>query len=172
MVVDFAVPAPDWPLAAGADATLREIASGLAGAGLRRVVASHEPKAAATAQILATVLGLPLATRDGLEEHHRLVEQQAASRDAFVANVRRFFEHPAEIVFGTESADAALARFRAAVAAVMDASTGDEAIVSHGTVMTLLIAAGGNGEPLEIWSSLALPDRVVLGWPDLRRLDG
>lgn len=170
MAVEFGVPAETWRLGAEAADALGETAAALAGAGLRRIVSSPEPKAEGTARILAATLGLPVETRAGLEEHHRLVAQQSPDRDVFVASVRRFFERPEEVVFGTESAAAALDRFRTAVSAVMASSAGDEAIVTHGTVMTLLLAAAGNGDAMAIWSSLALPDHVVLNWPALQRL--
>ena len=69
-------------------------------------------------------------------------------------------------------AHAALARFRAAVSGVMDEAAGDEAIVAHGTVISLLLAAAGNGPAWEIWRSLRLPDHVVVDWPGLRRIEG
>lgn len=176
VVVDFAVPAREWPLAPDAAGGVHDLAERLAAAGLRRIVASPEDKAVATGALLATALGLPLAIREGLEEHHRLVEQQAADRAVFEANVRRFFDRPNHVVFGTESAAGALARFQGAVGALMDETgmdeTGaDELIVSHGTVITLLTIAGGNGEPMDLWSSLKLPDLITLGWPGLCRID-
>ncbi len=166
--VDLNVPAREWKLAPGADAPLASLAWSLQACGLRRIVASQEPKATATAKILATALGVPVEVRDGLEEHHRLVGQQTPSREAFVANLRRLFAHPADLVFGTESADAALRRFHAAVSAVMAGGNDDEAVVTHGTVMSLLIAAGGNGHTFDVWQRLGLPDLVTLDWPSLR----
>lgn len=171
VVVDFAVPAQDWTLAADAAPRVHAMADSLAGARLRRIVVSTEAKALGTGRLLGEALGLPVEVRDGLEEHHRLVEQQSPDRATFEANVRRFFARPGEVVFGTESADRALARFRAAVAAVM-AETGDnELVVSHGTVMSLLVADGGSATAMDVWSSLRLPDLIALDWPGLRRLD-
>lgn len=158
-----------WRLAPDSAARVREFAGRFRPCRLRRIVTSPEPKAVETAQLLAGVLDLPTETRDGLEEHHRLVEQQTPDRTAFLANVNRFFAQPDAVVFGTESAAAAHQRFRSAVEAVMDETDDDELIVSHGTVMSLLIAAGGNGAPLDIWSSLTLPDHIALDWPSLMR---
>jgi hypothetical protein len=51
------------------------------------------------------------------------------------------------------------------------AETGDdELIVSHGTVISLLVEHGGNGAALPIWQSLRTPDHMVLDWPSLRRI--
>ena len=172
VAVDFGVPARDWPLAPGSDRGVRDLAGSLATAGLCRIVTSPETKAVATGALLASALGLPVEVRDGLEEHHRLVEQQNPDRATFEADVRRFFARPDEVVFGTESAGQALARFRDAVSAVIADTGDDELIVSHGTVMSLLIAAGGNAAAMDIWSTLRLPDHVALGWPGLGRLDG
>lgn len=169
--VEIGIPSDQWRLAPEADGLARTLAARFRGLDLRRVVTSPEPKAAATGRILAEELVLPAEARAGLEEHHRLVSQQSGGADAFRENVRRLFAAPDRVVFGTESADAALARFRAAVNGVMAESDNDELIVTHGTVMTLLITAGGGGDPMETWSALALPDHVVLEWPSLRRLD-
>ena len=97
--------------------------------------------------------------------------QQTSGARAFTDNVRRFFAQPDEVVFGTESADAARVRFRSAIEAIMQETADDEFIVSHGTVITLLTAEGGNGAPMDIWSSLQLPDHVALDWPSLTRID-
>lgn len=165
VTVDFDMPARDWPLSPEAAPLVRELAGRLAGARLRRIVVSTEGKAAGTGRILGETLGLPVEVRDGLEEHHRLVEQQAPDRSVFEANVRRFFAQPDKVVFGAESAAQALARFRRAVAAVLRETADDEAIVSHGTVITLLVAAGGDRDPMAVWSSLRLPDLITLDWP-------
>ena len=172
VVVAFGVAAREWKLAPEAAGSLGPIAAALENAGLRRIVASREPKAAGTGGLLADRLGQPLETRDGLEEHHRLAAQQNRDTAAFHAQVRRFFVEPTALVFGAETAHAALARFRAAVSGVMDEAAGDGAIVAHGTVISLLLAAAGNGPAWEIWRSLRLPDHVVVDWPGLRRIEG
>jgi len=41
-------------------------------------------------------------------------------------------------------------------------------IVAHGTVMTLLVAAANQLDPLVFWSRLGLPAYVVLDLPDYR----
>ncbi|MEQ8395544.1 histidine phosphatase family protein [Thalassobaculum sp.] len=171
VTVDFGVPSQEWRLAPDAPARINSFAERFRNCGLHRVVASTETKATATGRIMAERLDLPLEIRDGLEEHHRLVAQQTRGAEAFAANVRRFFAQPDEVVFGAESASAARVRFRSAVETIMGETADDELIVSHGTVMTLLIAEGGNGEPMDIWSSLRLPDHVALDWPSLKRID-
>jgi len=170
VLVDLGRAATQWQLVPDARARLRGLADSLRGSGLRRIIASPEDKAAETGQILAAALGLPLEVRDGLEEHHRPVDQQSPSAQEFGDNLRRFFAFPTAVVFGTESADTARERFKAALCGVMDEGFDNELVVTHGRVMSLLIAAGGNGAAMEIWSSLQLPDHVVLDWPSLRRV--
>lgn len=165
--IDPNLESSEWKLAAEAAPAILELAEGLRGCGFRRIVASPQRKATATARILADALGLPVKVRDGLEEHHRPKAQQSALEAAFRAKLRRLFARPSEVVFGAESAAAALGRFRAAVSGVMAETEDDELVVSHGTVISLLAAAGGNGRAEDIWASLRLPDHLVLAWPSL-----
>jgi hypothetical protein len=51
-----------------------------------------------------------------------------------------------------------------------ESAGGDELIVSHATVVSLLLERGGNGAALPIWRSLQMPDHVVLSWPSLQRI--
>ena len=165
--IDLDLDSSEWELAADAAPDILELVDRLSGHGFRRIVASPQRKATATARLLADALDLPVEVRDGLEEHHRLKAQQSASEAEFRSSLRRFFAHPDEVVFGAESAVAALDRFRAAVAGVMAETEDDELIVSHGTVISLLAASGGNGRAQDIWASLRLPDHLVLAWPSL-----
>ncbi|MDJ0945632.1 MAG: histidine phosphatase family protein [Kiloniellales bacterium] len=167
VVVDPERDSRDWVLAAEAAPLILALSDGLSGRGLRRVLASPQGKAVATARILAEALALPVEVRDGLEEHHRLKAQQGASEAAFRADMARLFARPEEVVFGSKSAAAALARFRGALSGIMAESDADELVVSHGTVISLLAAAGGNGRAEDIWASLRLPDHLVLAWPSL-----
>ena len=96
-------------------------------------------------------------------------EDYIAGEGAFRQVLADFFRRPDELVFGQESAAAALKRFAAAVRDLMDETEDDELVVSHGTVISLLLAQGGNGSPMELWSSLKSPDHIAVGWPDLRR---
>jgi broad specificity phosphatase PhoE len=79
------------------------------------------------------------------------------------------FARPAELVFGDESADQAYQRFRAAVTGVLELFPDQNvAVVTHGTVMTLLITrAKSDPAPLAFWQRLGLPAVAVLGRPDL-----
>jgi broad specificity phosphatase PhoE len=162
------VPASQWRLSPEGRRRCEVLAGRLVAYDLAAVIASEEPKAAETGQIVARVLGLPFATAPGLHEHERGVVQDMGGWEAFQAQVARFFEHPGELVLGYETADEAHARFAAAVARVLEQHpTGNPAIVSHGTVMTLLVARANDLDPVPFWKRLGLPAFAVLSLPDL-----
>jgi broad specificity phosphatase PhoE len=168
--VDADIPAHLWQLRPeGADAAATLAARLLARYAPSRVVASLEPKATQTGSIIADRLRVPFATAEGLHEHDR----RAAGflgRDDFERRVRDLFARPDEVVFGAESASAALTRFAAAVEGVIgeDAGGGDVIIVSHGTVISLFVAERAGADPAELWATLGLPSYVTLELPSHR----
>ncbi len=86
--------------------------------------------------------------------------------------MRRFFASPDALVFGEETASEAGARFRAALDALLAARPAQRlAVVSHGTVLTLLLAGPNGMAPYELWSSLALPEALVVRSSDWRILE-
>jgi broad specificity phosphatase PhoE len=166
------VPASQWRLSGEGRRRCEVLAGRLVAYHLSAVIASEEPKAAETGQIVARMLGLPFATAPGLHEHERSIVRDMGSRGAFQAQVARFFEHPGERVLGYETADEAHARFAAAVARVLEQHpTSNPAIVSHGTVMTLLIARANDLDPIPFWKRFGLPAFAVLSLPDLDLLE-
>src|SRR5207253_2581055 len=81
------------------------------------------------------------------------------SPEQFEASIRRVFEHPSERPFGGESADEAQARFEDALAR----HTGRPlVVVTHGTVLSLFVARRCGIEPMRLWSSLRLPEALLL----------
>lgn len=129
------------------------------------VVSSVEPKAAETAAILAEAWGRPYETVEGLHEHDRS-NVGWMSRERFEAAVTDFFRRPKELVLGRETAAEALARVERAVAGVLAKHPrGDLVIVTHGTVMTLFVAATNPLDAVAFWHGLALPDAVILAPP-------
>src|SRR5262245_33523417 len=171
VVVDLARPSSQWDLAPGALETITPLARKVRHAGFRRVVTSIQRKAVQTARVLAEELGTSVESRPGLEEHHRLGEQRIDSDEAFHKTISEFFARSTVVVFGTESALMAVERFHRAVQDVMMETDNDELIVSHGTVISLLVERGGNGPAFSVWRSLRLPDHVMLEWPTLRRIN-
>lgn len=165
------IPASQWRLSDEGRLRCETLAERLAGFELGTVVTSTEPKAVETGQIVAGILGLPIESAPGLHEHARPNVGLLASKEEFQARVASVFEHPDQLVFGSESGDEAHARFAAAVDAVLrQHPSGSLAIVSHGTVMTLFVARTIGVDPIPFWKSLGLPAFVVLSLPELSLL--
>ena len=79
------------------------------------------------------------------------------------------FRRPGELVLGDETADEAADRFEDAVDRVLaDHPQGNVAIVSHGTVIALLLARHGTGRGFQIWRDMGLPSFAVLDVPGYR----
>jgi broad specificity phosphatase PhoE len=168
--VDVDTPAHEWRLGPVGVAGAAAVASRLARYEPTRIVASLEPKAMQTGSLIADRLRLPLVTADGLHEHDRRAIRFLGA-DEFAARMRDLFAHPDATVFGSESASAALARFTAAVDRVTGEQSGDVVIVSHGTVISLFVAARADVNAAELWATLGLPSYVTLEIPSHRILD-
>jgi broad specificity phosphatase PhoE len=170
--VDVETPAHQWRLrpegVAGAGALAERLIHG--GYAPSKVVASLEPKATETGSIIAKRLRLPFATVEGLHEQDRRAVGFLGA-DQFAARMRDVFAHPEDVVFGSESAFAALARFAKAVDAEVRKETGDVVIVSHGTVMSLFVASRARVDASELWSELGLPSYVTLELPSYRIIE-
>ena len=162
-VIDEATPPPTWRLsAAGRDAALA-LAGRLATYAPAAAVASPEPKALETAQIIAGQLGLPVEEDAGFAEHQR-PDLPFGSRGAFEVLMGGFFAEPAEVFFGGESADVAHDRFTTALARH---TARPLLVVTHGTVLSLYLSRRLQLDPFDLWESLALPEAFVLdadGW--------
>ena len=116
---------------------------------------------------MADRLGLEVEAVAGLEEQAR-DNEPITTPDDFRARAKRLFEEPDRVVFGAESATAARLRFtRALMGVVAGRPEGDLVVVSHGSVITLFVAAATGVEPYAFWSRLGLPAVVVMTLPDL-----
>jgi broad specificity phosphatase PhoE len=161
------VPAAQWRLSVEGRRRCAALADRLAVYQPAAVVASVEPKALETAQIVAERLGLAPATAPGLHEHDRS-NVGWSDADRFEADVARFFAHPSALVLGRETADQARARFTQAVDRALDSCpSGTLVIVAHGTVIALFVAARNGLEPFPLWRRLGLPSFIVLSLPDM-----
>jgi broad specificity phosphatase PhoE len=91
----------------------------------------------------------------------------------FEARMHDLFAHPDQVVFGSESASAALTRFTAAVDRVIseDTGDGDVVIVTHGTVMSLFVAKRSHVDATSLWSTLGLPSYIALELPNYRIIE-
>jgi broad specificity phosphatase PhoE len=128
---------------------------------------STEPKAVQTAQILGHALNRPFEQLADLHEHDRRDVPHMDSRE-FISMIALFFKQPDCLVLGHETADEAAARFEAAVDRVLENTTGDVTIVSHGTVISLFAHRRAGLEPFGLWRRMGLPSFIVLETPGWR----
>jgi broad specificity phosphatase PhoE len=148
----------DWPLTEAGRRAARQLAGTLQNAGLARIVVSQEEKARATGLELSRTLRRPLEVAPGLHEHERR-GVPFLEPDAWQALMARFFAEPHALVFGQETADAARRRFERALLSVLGHyPSGRLAVVSHATVMALVIAHHNGLSAHEVWRGLAMPD--------------
>jgi len=163
--IDPAVPAPEWRLGEEGRRRCEPLARRLASYRPGVVVASEEPKAAETGEIVARRLDVPFATAPGLHEHERRGVGFLETA-AFEAAVERIFARPDDLVFGEETARQAHDRFAAAIGRVLtDHPSGDVVVVAHGTVISLFVARHAAVAPFDLWRRLGLPSFVVLAVP-------
>ncbi|WP_309570450.1 histidine phosphatase family protein [Deinococcus sp.] len=162
------VPAHEWELAEDALDGLDALIACLRPLP-QLVVSSFEPKAQATAAALAAALSVPHRPMHGLHEQLRYTSPFHMNQADFEAEMRSFFEHPAQIVSGEESADDARTRFGNAVHAVLAANPQEcIAVVAHGTVISSLVAHANGIDPWPLWRGLGLLDVVTVDVPGLR----
>jgi broad specificity phosphatase PhoE len=163
------VPAAQWQLSEKGRELCVPLAERLRKYEPSRIITSLEPKATETGQLVAQHLNLPFATAPGLYEHER--NKYFPTQAAFEAAVYRFFIWEAELILGNETANAARARFVQAVYKVLDSyPEGNNVIVAHGTVITLLVGEYTRINRFEFWQKLGLPSIVVLS-PDFHLIE-
>jgi broad specificity phosphatase PhoE len=123
-----------------------------------RVVASPEPKALQTAQILAAPLNLEVEVDPGLHEHKRQ-HVSFGTEQEFRERIAEAFAEPSKPAPGGESPHEACER----LAATLARHRGDPLLaVSHGTVMSLYLAEKLGLDAHDLWRSLHMPDVFVL----------
>jgi len=162
------VPASRWHLSTEGIAGAKSLAERLRAYEPSVILSSTEPKALETAAIVADALGVRVESPFGLHEHERpvpgLLEQAEFDR-----RVGELFARPSEVVFGAESANDALLRFAAAMDRALAADDrSDLAVISHGTVISLFVAARAHEDGGRLWKMLGLPSYVVLELPAFR----
>jgi broad specificity phosphatase PhoE len=140
VVIDPAVPVPEWRLSPTGLARMRAFAAQPRLGPVRGIWSSLERKAQDGAQVLASALQVPWQTREDLGENDRSATGYLP-RSAFEAMADAFFAEPDVSVKGWERATDAQERIVAAVRAVIASTSqsGDIAIVSHGAVGALLL---------------------------------
>ncbi|HEX2555942.1 MAG TPA: histidine phosphatase family protein [Microvirga sp.] len=140
VVIDPAVPVPDWPLSPTGRARMERFAQRPLVGALTAIHASAERKARDGAEILAGAAGLAVGIDPDLGENDRSSTGYVAPPE-FWDIVRAFFAEPEASVRGWERAIDAQRRIVGAVERVARiAPPGDVAVVSHGGVGALLLA--------------------------------
>jgi len=163
--IDPSVPAREWRLSGEGRRRCGKLADRLATYAPDVVASSVEAKAVETGQIVAERLALPFHTASDLHEHDRS-QEPFITKTEFEASVADFFAHPNEVVYGSESADQAHARFVKAVEEMIQQHPAQTlVIVAHGTVITLLVSRAAKLPPLPFWKKLDLPSFVVVSFP-------
>ena len=161
------VPSERWHLSEKGRALAAPLADALRDHAPAVVVSSEEPKAAETAQLIGERLNIPWHIAPGLHEHDRSNVPHMRSGE-FISMMELFFRRPEELVLGRETAEQARARFEAAVRRVLDEHPDESvAIVSHGTVIALMLERKGTRTGFEVWRSMGLPSLGVLSLPAL-----
>ena len=163
--IDPSVPAKEWRLSCEGRRRARKLGERLDRYSLDLFVSSAEPKAIETAEIAGGALNVPVEVVEGLHEHER-VNAGFMEKERFEQSIRQFYEQPADLIFGEETADSAYDRFANAVFGVLDRSRRENlAIVTHGTVMSLFVSRNSDLEPFSLWKKLRLPSWVALSCP-------
>lgn len=140
VVIDPAVPVPQWGLSEQGRARMAAFAASAVVAGVRSVWTSGETKAIEGGAILAAALGLTPRVDAALHENDRTATGFLPQPE-FEKVADAFFAHPHESVRGWERAADAQARVVSAIERVLGKSEagGDVAIVAHGAVGTLAL---------------------------------
>ena len=164
--VDPRLPSEQWRLGPEGLQGAKRLVGRLDSYRIARLYSSAEPKASETAQVLARSMDLSVVQSPNLHEHERRNVPHMASRE-FISMVALFFKEPDRLVLGEETADQAYERFAVAVDEIIDTDAGDVAIVTHGTVISLLAQRRAGEEPFGLWRRMGLPSFLVLdreGW--------
>lgn len=155
-------PPSSWELAQEGREQAQRLAGRLAEFSPTAIVSSLEPKAAQTADILASELGL-VAGRDACIGEQLNDSGPFTDPATFQAAVARMFSEPARLVMGEETADEAYNRFSAAIERQLLAHPlGALVAVSHGRVISLWISRRYDIDPLPFWRALVLGSAVVV----------
>lgn len=134
---------------------------------------SPEVKARQTAEETARLLGCEPVCWQGLHEHVRPAGR-FVDKAAHESRLRAYFEHPGELVFGSETADETFARFSAAVDALsasIDPPADNLFMVSHATVISLFASRRCGVEAFSFWLQLKMPSYVVISWQENMLVD-
>jgi broad specificity phosphatase PhoE len=156
------VPSEQWHLSEKGRASCAPLAEQIRPFSPTNIVSSIEPKAVETAELVAATIGVLHSTAPDLHEHDRTNVPHMRSSE-FISAMELFFRKPDELVLGRETARQVEQRFTRAVEMVVhEHPNQDVAIVSHGTVIALLLARHSNRTAFQLWRELGLPSLAIL----------
>ncbi len=159
------VPSRNWGLSEEGRIAAARLAEQLKEFDPSIVLSSEEPKAAQTAQILCDVLGKELKTEASLAEHDRENVPMMASRE-FISLMALFFKQSTRLVLGRETAAQATRRIVSTVDDQLLANPeGNIAMITHGTVLALLLADRAHVDGFQTWRRMALPSYAIFSVP-------
>lgn len=165
------LPPAQWGLSPAGRRRCQSLASRLAPYEPTVILSSSERKAVETAQLVASLLKIPYDVVEGLGEHDRSGEPYH-DRETFLQLVKTLLTQPEQEVFGQETGAEARARFEQAVRQIVETrQIGNVAAVTHGTVLSLFMAAHGEEDAYRFWQRLAQPAFVVFSLPDMRLME-
>jgi broad specificity phosphatase PhoE len=151
-----------WALSEAGKASCNALADRLVGYSPGRIFHSEELKAEQTAAIISQSLQIPAMPADGINEHDRSNVPHLRSAE-FISMVELFFRKPDQLVLGRETAAQALDRFSKAIDRIISRHPQENlAVVSHGTVIALFVAAHSDRDGFQLWRDMALPSLVVV----------
>ncbi len=162
------VPSARWVLSEEGRRQAQALATRLVPYNPARLLASFEPKAIETAEIVGAELSLQVEFRAGFQENDRTDLPYFDDESEFEERIRTFFAQPADRAIGTESADEAHERFSSALREIPAASGGPTIVVTHGAVASLVVARANELDPYDFWLNFALTSFAVLSSPGLR----
>ena len=163
-VVNPDVPSDEWGLGDEGRERAAKMVDTLRPYEITALASSTEPKAKQTADVIASGLGCGVREVEGLHEHDRRNVPHMDTRE-FISAVAQFFRHPRRLVLGGETAEQAYKRFADAVDGVIEAATGDVAIVTHGTVIALFANRRAHEDAFMLWRKMGLPSMIVFDLP-------
>jgi 2,3-bisphosphoglycerate-dependent phosphoglycerate mutase len=159
---DMSRPPREWQLSAEGELQAKQLAGRLRAFLPLRLVTSTEPKASSTGRVIAAELGTHVTVVDGVQEFDRPASAWQSKADRERENAA-IFGDPTRRVLGAESGRDALDRFSAAIRAELD-QTGEQnlVVITHGTVISLFVAAHNPVNAFDLWRGLACCSFVVV----------
>jgi broad specificity phosphatase PhoE len=162
----------NWLLTIEGQQRCKALAEKLAPYRLTDIFTSTEGKAAQTGKLAAKYLGIRCQTAPDLHEHKRDNVGYFPTVEAFENAVVDLFRQPDKLVFGQETANQALARFTGGLVRLIERRpAGNLAVVSHGTVISLFVAAHADIDVAEFWMRLGMPALVTFSLPGFSLLE-